>query len=96
MVQVSRSALILTAVLTFAGIALGAAQHSRPTTTPQPKNASGCTRRENAEASPWGCTWGPDACYDCEYTDRYGTYQCYEAPDPADGTYCKPIFDQQN
>jgi hypothetical protein len=91
MVQISRSSLILTAVLTFAAIGLGAAQNSRPTATPQPKNASGCTRHENAAPIPGGCTWGPDACYECDYTDRYGTYRCYEAPNPADATYCNSI-----
>lgn len=92
--QVSRSSMIFTAVLLFADLIAGGAATPKPT-TPKPKNASGCTRRESAEATPGGCSFGPDACYDCEYTNLYGTYRCYEAPNPADATYCDTI-DHQN
>jgi len=95
MVQVSRGSIVFMALLFFADLVAGGAATPKRRPAPTPKNASGCTRRESAQATPGGCSFGPDACYECEYTDRYGTYRCYEASDPADATYCDTI-DHQN
>jgi len=93
MLRVSRRHLILAFLLLFAGLTAGNASSPKPAPAVR-KNASGCTRMEGAP-SDFGCVDGSGGCYECEYTDRYGTFRCYEFPNPADGTYCSPIAENQ-
>lgn len=89
-----QKALTLTAFLLLACLSALSAINSR-VPAPERKNASACTLREETIPTPDGCTFGSESCYVCDYTNQYGTYRCYEAPDPADATYCSPI-DYQN
>lgn len=89
-----QKALTLTAFLLLAGLSPLTAINCRIPAA-EAKNASACTLREETIPTPDGCTFGSESCYVCDYTNQYGTYRCYEAPDPADATYCSPI-DYQN
>lgn len=59
------------------------------------KDASACTLVEGTYYFNGRCASGSGGCYDCEYTNQYGSYGCFEAPNPADGTFCFAI-DFQN
>lgn len=59
-----------------------------------PKNATGCTFINGTHYSFGSCVGGEGGCYYCEHTDPGGTYGCYEAPNPADGISCFPIYYQ--
>jgi hypothetical protein len=86
MVRVStRARLIVALLLTVACLAAAGARGTNP------KNASGCTSIRNTYYNNGYCDGGSGGCYYCEYSDRYGTYGCYEAPNPADGIQCAPL-----
>jgi hypothetical protein len=93
MLRISRRNLTLTFLLFLAGLTAGNASAPKQTSAVR-KNASGCTRMDGAPSN-FGCVDGSGGCYECEYTDRYGTFRCWEFPNPADGTYCSPIAEFQ-
>jgi hypothetical protein len=96
MIQGSRRTLVLIIFLFASSMTAGAAvEHASPQLKLKPKSASACTRYADAIATSNGCTFGSEVCYVCDYTNQYGTYECYEAPNPADATYCNSI-DTQN
>ena len=77
-------------LLTFLAYANGEVQKQKPAPLHR-KDASGCTLVEDTYYSSGVCVNGPGGCYRCERTDQYGTYNCTEAPNPNDGTYCVEI-----
>lgn len=88
---------VSTAVVVFLTY-LAAAQGEVPQQKHVPlhrRNASACTLVDGTYYFNGSCASGSGGCYDCEYTSKDGSYGCYEAPNPADGTFCFAI-DFQN
>jgi hypothetical protein len=90
--QRARLTLKLLAVL-LAFLTAASAQVSKQE-LPRPKNASGCVRIDNTSYQNGFCSWPGGGCYYCEYSDPFGIFGCYEAPNPADGISCFPIYNQ--